>query len=61
MLKKYKPNEDEPQHTSVSILTNGGGRAATVSEADEDGEEEQERRERGKSRFILFARRGRTS
>jgi hypothetical protein len=51
MLKKYRPNDTEPEHSSVEIPTNGrgNGRAATVSE--EEDEEQGERYERGKLRY----------
>ena len=46
MLKKYRPNDSEPEHSSVEIPSNGRtGRAATVS--DENDEDDNERYERG--------------
>lgn len=65
MLKKYRPNDSQPEHSSVEVPTNGrtGGRSATVS--DENEEDEEERYERGQlssplsSRSKLMIRRGR--
>lgn len=44
MLKKYRPNESESEHASVAVpSTKENGRAARVSEEDEDEREGYER------------------